>query len=126
MTSPIEFDPRTHAIGLSRNLDASTLAERPDPQIPVEGVTFGIATMSENSPHGGAMHPDGDEILYLISGRANVVFLDSADEDIEMNADDGLVVPRGVWHRVDIIEPCQIVYATPGPNNEFRPIEADA
>lgn len=118
----MRFDPTTHTIGLSRNFEASLVAEQPDPPIPFAGVTFGVATMAENSPHGGERHPDGDEILYLISGRARVVFLDSEEDDIELLPGDGLVVPKGVWHRVDILEPCQIVYATPGPNNEFRPL----
>jgi len=122
MAGPIMFDPSTHTIGLSRELLASTVPEQPDPPVPVDGVTFGVAAMSENSPHGGEMHPDGDEILYLIEGRARVVFLDSAEADVELRPGSGMVVPKGVWHRVDILEPCQIVYATPGPNNEFRPL----
>lgn len=122
----MKFDPRTHTIGLSRKLEASKVPERPDPPVPVEGMTFGVATMAENSPHGGEMHPDGDEVLYLISGRVRVVFLDSTAEDVEMLPGDGLVVPKGVWHRVDIVEPCQIVYLTPGPNNQFRPLDCDA
>ena len=97
---------------------------RPHP-IPVDGMTFGVASMLENSPHGGEMHPDGDEVLYLISGRVNVVFLDSPQEDIGMKPGEGLIVPKGIWHRVDILEPCQIVYLTPGPNNEFRPLIDD-
>ncbi len=126
MTKPILFNPSTHTIGLSRDLVASKVPERPDPPIPIEGITFGVATMSENSPHNGEMHPDGDEILYLISGRVKVVFLDSPQEDIDVRPGDGLVVPKGMWHRVDIIEPSQIVYLTPGPNNEFRPVADDA
>lgn len=123
MTRPTEFNPRTHTIGLGHDLLASRVPERPDPPVPVDGVTFGVAEMSENSPHGGEMHPDGDEVLYLIAGRARVVFLDTDDEDIEMRPGDGLVVPKGLWHRVDILEPCQIVYLTPGPNNQFRPLQ---
>ena len=123
MTQPKKFNPETHTIGLDRNLKASEIPEQPDPPVPVDGVTIGVATMSENSPHGGEMHPDGDETLYLISGRANVVFLDSDEDDIEMKPGDGLVVPQGMWHRVDILEPSQIVYVTPGPNNEFRPLD---
>ena len=126
MTKPILFNPSTHTIGLSRDLVASKVPERPDPPIPIEGITFGVATMSENSPHNGEMHPDGDEILYLISGRVKVVFLDSPQEDIDVRPGDGLVVPKRMWHRVDIIEPSQIVYLTPGPNNEFRPVADDA
>ena len=126
MTKPILFDPLSHTIGLSREFAASTMPERPDPPVPFSGVTFGVATMSENSPHGGEMHPDGDEVLYLISGRVNVVFPDDEEDDIEMMPGDGLVVPKATWHRVDIIEPSQIVYLTPGPNNQFRPVPSDA
>ena len=125
MTKPVLFNPATHTIGLNRKLEASKVPERPDPPIPVDGVTFGIATMTENSPHGGEMHPDGDEILYLISGRVRVVFLDSTAEDIDVGPGNGLVVPKGVWHRVDIIEPSQIVYLTPGSNSQFKPIAGD-
>ena len=76
--------------------------------------------MSENSPHNGERHPDGDEILYLISGKVRVVFVDGDADDIDVSPGDGLVVPKGTWHRVDILEPSQIVYLTPGPNNQFR------
>jgi mannose-6-phosphate isomerase-like protein (cupin superfamily) len=124
MSNPTVFDPATHTIGLSRDLVASKIPARPDPPVPVDGVTIGVATMTENSPHGGEIHLDGDEILYLIYGRARVVFLDDPVEDIEMRPGDGLVVPKAIWHRVDILEPCKIVYVTPGPNNDFRPVAA--
>ena len=115
-----------HSVGVSRDFLASLVADRPDPPVPVDGATFGVATMSENSPHSGEMHPDGDEVVYLISGRINVVFLDDPVDDVEVSPGGGLVVPRGMWHRVDIIEPSQIVYFTPGPNNQFRPLSRDA
>jgi len=123
MNKPIRFDPSTHIIGLDRELQASKVPERPDPPIPVEGITFGVAAMAENSPHAGERHTDGDEVLYLISGRVRVVFLDRDEEDIDVMPGDGLVVPKGWWHRVDILEPSRIVYLTPGPNNEFKPFE---
>ena len=119
---PVRVDVSTHTVGLSAQFDASLVPEQHDPPIPVDGVTFGVADMSENSPHGGEMHPDGDETLYLVSGHARVVFIDSPEPDVDMHAGDALVVPRGVWHRVDILEPCRIVYLTPGPNNQFLPL----
>ena len=91
--------------------------------MPVDGLTFGVASMTENSPHGGEMHPDGDKVLYLVSGKVKIVFLDAPGGDVEMAQGDGFVVPKGMWHRVDILEPSQVVYLTPGPNNEFRPLE---
>lgn len=126
MNKPLRFDVGTHTIGLGPGLTASKLPERPDPPVPVDGLTFGVATMSENSPHGGERHTDGDEVLYLISGRVEVVFLDSDEANISLMPGDGLVVPKGVWHRVDILEPSQIVYLTPGPNNEFRPLSSNS
>lgn len=120
MDKPTIFDPATHVIGMSSRMQATTLPEQPDPPLPFDGLTIGVATMAENSPHSGEMHPDGDEVLYLVSGRANVVFLDDPVDDIELGPGSGLVVPQGMWHRVDILEPSRIVYATPGPNNQFR------
>ena len=124
MTDIVRFDPSVHTIGLSRDLGASLVPARPDPPIPVDGVTIGVASMSENAPHNGEMHPDGDEVLYLISGRMKVTLETSPVQELDMAPGDGLIVPKGVWHRVDILEPSKIVYVTPGPNNEFRPIES--
>ena len=84
MNKPRRFDPEIHAVGLSREFGAGVIEAREDPGVPVDGATFGVASMSENSPHGGEMHPDGDEVLYLISGRVRVVLLDSEEEDIEV------------------------------------------
>ncbi len=122
MTDPVRFDPSIHTVGLSRDLLASLVPARPDPPIPVDGVTIGVATMTENAPHDGEMHPDGDEVLYLISGRVRVTLETAAVEELEMQPGDGLIVPKGVWHRVDVLEPCQIMYVTPGPHSEFRPL----
>ena len=122
MSDPVRFDPSKFAVGVSPDFSATLIAERPDPQVPFDGSTFGVATMHENSPHNGERHPDGDEVLYLISGKVRVVFVDGDHDDIDVSPGEGLLVPKGVWHRVDILEPCQIVYLTPGPNNEYRPL----
>ncbi len=126
MTNPYIFNPLTDTIGLDRDLMAVKVSQRSDHSNPIEGTMFGVATMSKNSPHDGERHPDGDEVLYLISGRVRVVFPDSTVDDIDVKPGDGLVVPKGMWHRVDILEPSQIVYVTPGPNSEYRPLADDA
>ena len=123
MSKPYRFDPQEFTIGVGHDFGARTVPEQHDPPIPVEGATFGVATMHQNSPHNGEMHPDGDEILYLISGHVRVVFPDDPIDDLDVNPGDGLVIPKGMWHRVDILEPSQIVYLTPGPNNEYRPLD---
>ena len=65
-------------------------------------------------------------MLYLVSGRTLVTLETEPIQRIEMVPSNGLIVPRGVWHTVDIIEPSQIVYVTPGPNNRFRPQKSAA
>jgi len=120
MTSAIPFDPIAYTVGIGRDFAASLVPAQPDPPIPVAGATFGVVTMTENAPHSGEMHPDGDEVLYLISGRVLVTLQTKPIQKIEILHGNGLIVPRGVWHTVDIIEPSQIVYVTPGPNNQFR------
>lgn len=119
---PSRFNPESQTVGLGRDLTASLIAAQPDPPVSVDGMTIGIARMTENSPHGGEMHPDGDEVLYLISGRVRVVFEAAEFDDADLLPGDGLIVPKGVWHRVDILEPSEIVYATPGPGGEYRPM----
>jgi len=120
MTNAIRFNPSIDTVGVSRELTASLVPAQPDPPIPVSGVTFGVAAMTENASHSGEMHPDGDEVLYLISGRVMVALETEPPQALEMVAGNGLIVPRGVWHTVNILEPSQIVYVTPGPNNQFR------
>lgn len=120
--TPTRFRPDTDTVGVTRDLRAGLVSAQPDPPVAVDGLTIGVARMRENSPHGGEMHPDGDEVLYLISGRVRVVFERADFDDVDMRPGDGLVVPKGVWHRVDILEPAEIVYATPGPGGEYRPV----
>ena len=50
MNKPVQFDPSLDSVGVSREFLASLVPDRPDPPIPVDGVTFGVATMAENSP----------------------------------------------------------------------------
>jgi mannose-6-phosphate isomerase-like protein (cupin superfamily) len=122
MSKPWKFDPSVNTIGVDRRFAATAIPERPDPPVEVDGATFGVAMMTENSPHNGEMHPDGDEVLYLVSGRVRVVFPDDEHDDIDVAPGDGLIIPQGTWHRVDILAPSCIVYLTPGPNNQYRPL----
>jgi quercetin dioxygenase-like cupin family protein len=122
MSKAEKFSPKNQTVAINRDLTAETMPARPDPAIPVDGYTFGVATMSENSPHDGEMHPDGDEVLYLISGKVRVTLETDSVQELDMSPGDGMIVPKGIWHRVDIIEPSQIVYLTPGPGGEYRPL----
>ena len=76
--------------------------------------------MAHDAPHGGEVHPDGDEILYVISGKVRVVGDSEPDAPVELGPGDACIVPRGEWHRVKIVEPTQLIHITPGPNGDHR------
>ena len=65
---------------------------RPGPPERVEGLTLGLVHITEDAPHGGEMHPDGDEVLIVLSGRMRVT-CDSAEEDLILEAGQACVIP---------------------------------
>ncbi|MBU2675953.1 MAG: cupin domain-containing protein [Gammaproteobacteria bacterium] len=118
-------DPETHIIGFNTNLAANLYVNEHDLSEPVEGMTFGVAKIHQKSLHAGERHLAGDEVLYLIDGKARLVFTDDPEPDVDLRSGDVVVVPKGLWHRVDILEPCHFVYLTPGHNNEVRPLAVE-
>jgi mannose-6-phosphate isomerase-like protein (cupin superfamily) len=79
--------------------------------------------LTKEPPHAGEMHPDADELLYLVSGRIRVRFeLAEGDRDTEVGPGQAVIVPRGVWHRIFIEKPGQLIHITPGPGGQHRPL----
>ena len=113
---------RDGSSGQIRYADAETFPIR------VDGFTVGAPIMTESAPHRGELHPDGDELLYLISGRVSVVLDDGDQETVgvettsELAPGQAFVVPQGVWHRVVVHEPSHFVHITPGPQSAHRPL----
>jgi mannose-6-phosphate isomerase-like protein (cupin superfamily) len=109
-------------VGIGRDGTISLLAStRPPPR--VDGLTIGVAMMDRPPPHAGEMHPDGDELLHLIAGEATLLLeRRDGEERIELAAGGACIVPRGVWHRVIPRGEITLLYATPGPNNQSRPL----
>jgi mannose-6-phosphate isomerase-like protein (cupin superfamily) len=68
------------------------------------------------------MHPAGDEILLALSGRMTVVLQGDPDESFALKAGEAFVVPRGRWHRLNVIEPGEVVFMTPGEGTEHKPL----
>lgn len=68
------------------------------------------------------MHPAGDEIVCLLSGRATFVLERAQGQDtVELRAPgDFLVVPKGIWHTARTDEPCTMLFITPGENTQHR------
>ena len=121
MTGVRVVDRESQVVGFDRSLSAAAFANDHDLGEVVEGMTFGVAIMSASAPHGGERHLGGDEVPYLIDGSAKLVFPDDSEPDVEMRSGDVVIVPRGLWHCVEIVDPCHFVYLTPGHGNEIGP-----
>jgi hypothetical protein len=46
---------------------------------------------------------------------------DGAERVYPVRAREGIVVPKGTWHRVVTREPGELLHITPGPRGEWRP-----
>jgi mannose-6-phosphate isomerase-like protein (cupin superfamily) len=89
----------------------------------IDGFTIGAPELTGDAPHDGEVHPDGDELLYLVSGAVTVrLELPGGDRDVDLGAGDAVVVPRGIWHRITLREPGRLIHITPGPNGDARPL----
>jgi mannose-6-phosphate isomerase-like protein (cupin superfamily) len=79
-----------------------------------------IVEMNRDAPHDGEMHPDGDEVIYVLEGRFSVRLGVDDPAYVEVTAGQGIVIPKGVWHKIHILAPCRLVTVTPGPAFEYR------
>jgi mannose-6-phosphate isomerase-like protein (cupin superfamily) len=63
------------------------------------------------------MHPEQDEFLYLLEGAIDVLLrgdVESDDEQIiHLSQGEACVVPKGIWHRQVVVEPCKMLFITP-------------
>ena len=121
---PMPIPLRDVVLGLTAERQLREVPQQPgSPPIRIDGYTIGAPLCTRNPPHGGEMHPDGDELLFLISGRVTVIFQEATgDRTVRLAVGEALVVPRGTWHRVDIEEPSQLLHITPGPRGHYRPL----
>lgn len=125
---PVPFDGKV--ANLARDNSMTIAASPPGPPQRIDGYSIGVAAVEGPGPHGGEVHPDGDEFLYVVSGSMELI-LDDGDEQeagaetrFVLRAGDAYVVPRGVWHRLETVEPACLVHVTPGPNGGYRPRRA--
>lgn len=106
---------------IDRDLAVHTQEQAAGPPKRSAGVMVGVVEMDTAPPHGGEMHPDGDEVIYIISGRVRVLGDSAPDEPLELGPGDACIIRKGEWHRIELLEPVKLVHLTPGPGGEHRP-----
>ena len=73
MDQIVPVDVTRFVLDLHRDLSVTSRATKPGPPERIDGVTIGIVSVTRDAPHKGEVHPDGDEILYVICGRLRVI-----------------------------------------------------
>ena len=68
------------------------------------------------------MHPAGDEILFMLEGKATFLLdLSDGSREVALNAGRLLVIPKGVWHTAKVSEPARLLASTAGLGTQHRP-----
>jgi mannose-6-phosphate isomerase-like protein (cupin superfamily) len=87
----------------------------------LEGRLLAVFSNTEDWPH-WEMHPNGEEVLVLLSGAMDLVFeKGGAERVLELRAGRTCIVPRGTWHRAIVREPGDLLAITAGRGTKHRP-----
>lgn len=122
MNPIVSVDTTKCVIDISRSFEVRSRELVPGSPQRTDGYTLGVVLMNEDPPHGGEIHPDGDEVLIVISGRLSVRSESSPTEVLTLGPGDACIVKRNEWHKVSVIEPAKLIHLTPGPNGDHRPV----
>ncbi len=122
MNKIVSVDAQNSSFLISRDLTVTSRENCYGPPERIDGMTVGIVTMENDAPHGGEVHPDGDEIIYVISGKLKVVADSSPYEPLYLNVGDACIIRKGEWHNVHVLEKTQLMHITPGPGGDHRPL----
>ena len=75
----------------------------------------------DTGPSHWEIHPDGDELLYLLSGSMDVVIeSEGKNEVITLPSFSSCIVPKATWHQTIAREPSSLLFITPGKDTQHR------
>lgn len=85
-----------------------------------EGRLLGVFEQTESWPT-WERHPAGEEVVLLLSGRADLIQqIDGEERRVALRPGQAVVNPTGVWHTADVHEPGQILFVTPGRGTDHK------
>lgn len=120
MNAIVPVDATSFSFDIDNHLSVSIRERKSGPPERMAGMTLGIITMEGDAPHGGEMHPDGDEIIYVISGKLRIIGDSSKSEPLVLLPGAACIIRKGEWHNVEVLEKTQLMHVTPGPNGSHR------
>ena len=115
-------DSTRFSVAISRDLRMSLVEHKPGPPALCDGLMVAFADMTRTPPHAGELHPDGDELIYIVSGKVRVTGESTPGEYCDLGPGDVCIVAKGEWHLVQVLEPTRLIGITPGPQSDHRPI----
>lgn len=66
------------------------------------------------------MHPDGDELVYLMSGEVTLILrLPQGDKRVALIPNRAHVIPKAIWHTAHTNAPCQMLFVTCGRDTQI-------
>ena len=69
------------------------------------------------------MHPEADELLFLVSGAIDVLLEEAHSErTISLVAGQAAIVPRGVWHRLVLRRPGKLLFVNSRTGMQSRDV----
>lgn len=71
------------------------------------------------------IHPEGDEIVYLLSGKTEILLeKDTKIETLEVSEPGSyIIIPKNTWHRAKTKVPTTMIFITPGQNTKNKPVK---
>jgi mannose-6-phosphate isomerase-like protein (cupin superfamily) len=122
------FDAFTTLVHLRKTGQAVPVAWTPDV---LRGLAPGAGDHVIGAKHGAVpgdfhadeweMHPGGDDVLYLLTGALDVVLDEPAGErTFDLRGGQACLVPRGVWHRLVLRRPSDLLFVTPAHGTRHR------
>jgi len=124
------FDPAATALYLEDGgraqalpLDSDFWRDLQEGRIAVDnGWLTMVLPMSGDTAH-WEMHPEGEELLLAQSG-AFIVVMETPQGERRVRLDrktPAYVMPRGTWHRFEVEQPGDILFATYGRGTQHKP-----
>ena len=123
------FDPLDTFVHLPDGPDATLLPVTPafwqelDARSDLDGGRLVSAYRFDADWTSWERHPAGDELVFQLSGALDFVVEDGGRErTVPLRGRAALVVPRGLWHTVRVLEPGEAIFVTRGAGTQHRPL----